>query len=145
LTVKQTRRDAILAAVSSALTAAATAGFPPSLWAQAEVMVDEFLTLSQRLTGASGLDRSMAQMLLGGFLASGNGPGLRALVHEPSGSLAPLADAIVAAWYSGVYDTGSGQAVADFTGALVWNALDFTKPFAVCGGDIGYWADPPQA
>jgi hypothetical protein len=55
-----------------------------------------------------------------------------------------LADAIVAAWYSGVYDTGHGQAVASFDQALLWNALSFTKPFAQCGGVTGYWADPPQ-
>ena len=55
----------------------------------------------------------------------------------------PVADAIVAAWYSGLYDTGWGQAVSDFNGALVWAAMTFTKPWANCGGATGYWADAP--
>jgi hypothetical protein len=33
--------------------------------------------------------------------------------------------------------------VATFTDALVWNALTFTKPWAECGGETGYWANPP--
>jgi hypothetical protein len=57
---------------------------------------------------------------------------------------AKLADAIVADWYSGLYYTGHGTAVSDFNGALVWNALSFTKPFGSYGGEIGYWADPPE-
>ena len=28
--------------------------------------------------------------------------------------------------------------------ALLWNALDFTKPPGSCGGETGYWADAPQ-
>ena len=34
--------------------------------------------------------------------------------------------------------------MSDFNGALVWNALAFTKPFGDCGGATGYWADPPE-
>jgi hypothetical protein len=41
--------------------------------------------------------------------------------------------------------SGTEQKVADFTGALVWQALTFTKPFGECGGETGYWADPPEA
>jgi Membrane bound FAD containing D-sorbitol dehydrogenase len=55
-----------------------------------------------------------------------------------------VADDIVAAWYSGTYDTPAGPAVAGFTDALLWNALDFTKPPGFCGGETGYWADPPS-
>jgi hypothetical protein len=36
------------------------------------------------------------------------------------------------------------QEVVDFTQALVWNALTFTKPWGECGGETGYWADPPE-
>ena len=28
---------------------------------------------------------------------------------------------------------------------IVWQALTFTKPFGECGGETGYWADPPEA
>ena len=141
---EMTRRDAILAAVAAAVAAAGAGGFPASVLAQAEVTVGQFLALSERLTGASGLDSGVAQTLLGGFVAAGNGPGLAGLVGGSGETQGPLGDAIVAAWYCGLYTSGDGQAVADFTGALVWNALSFSKPFAECGGETGYWADPPQ-
>ena len=144
MTARLTRRDAILAAVGAAVAATATAGFPVSLYAQAEITVDQFLTLSQKLTETTGLDKTVAEKLLGGFLATGHGPELQRLVGESFSSFTPLTDAIVAAWYSGVYETGKGQAVADFTGALVWDAMTFTKPFGECGGETGYWADPPE-
>ena len=108
-----TRRDAILAAVAAAIAA----GVPSAGRATGEVTVAEFLALSERLTGATGLDQGVAQTLLGGFLATGHGPGLGALAAgDAPRTPAPLADAIVAAWYSGLYDTGSGPAVADFDG-----------------------------
>jgi len=86
----------------------------------------------------------VARTLLGGFLATGHGSDLADLVRPGAVPASPLADAIVAAWYSGLYDTGHGLAVSDFNAALVWAALNFTKPFASCGGEIGYWADPPE-
>jgi hypothetical protein len=132
-----TRRDAILAAVGAAIAA----GVPAPLLAQ-ELTAEGFLALSERLTGASGLDPDVARTVLGGFLATGHGPGLAALADGTSDG--PLADAVVAAWYSGLYDTGHGPAVADFEGALLWSALNFTKPFGDCGGETGYWADPPE-
>ncbi len=55
-----------------------------------------------------------------------------------------LADEIVAAWYSGSYATSAGLAAFNLTDALVWDALDFTKPPGLCGGATGYWAAPPQ-
>jgi hypothetical protein len=140
-----TRRDAILAAVGAAIAAAGASGFPAAVLAQAEVTVDAFLKLSQRLTGTQGLDQAVAAKLLGGFLATGHGAELRTLAGQSFTSFTPLSDAIVAAWYSGVYDTGKGQAVADFTGALVWDAMTYSKPFGECGGETGYWADPPES
>lgn len=140
--MRLTRRDAILTSVAAAL---GPASFPSAVFAEADVSVDQFLLLSERLTGASGLDPSVAKTLLGGFLAAGHGSALAELVPPASAEAAsPLADAIVAAWYSGLYETGEGVAVSDFNGALVWTALTFTKPFGSCGGQIGYWADPPE-
>jgi hypothetical protein len=137
-----TRRD-LLAGVAAAIAVAGAAGFPRTLYADTAVSPEQFLALSQRLTGVSGLDAAVAKTLLGGFLATGNGAALAALVAaaRPEG---PLADAIVGAWYSGVYDSGGGrQTVATFTDALLWNALSFTKPPSQCGGETGYWARPP--
>ncbi|MFO1142471.1 MAG: sugar dehydrogenase complex small subunit [Amaricoccus sp.] len=139
-----TRRAAIVESVAAVIAAAGPAGFPSAVFAQAAVSVDQFLQLSERLTGSSGLDADTAKTLLGGFLATDHGSALAELVRPGSTGASPLADAIVAAWYSGVYETGRGTAVSDFNGALVWNALSFTKPFGSCGGEIGYWADPPE-
>ena len=47
--------------------------------------------------------------------------------------------------YSGSYDTSAGLASFGLTNALLWNALNFTKPPGVCGGQTGYWADAPHS
>jgi hypothetical protein len=140
--VPSTRRDLLLG-VAAAISAAGTSGFPRELYADTTVTVERFLALSQTLTSASGLDAGVAKTLLGGFLAAGNGPALAALIAGGDRA-GPLANAIVAAWYSGLYDSGTGkQAVAMFTDALLWNALAFTKPPGFCGGATGYWAQAP--
>jgi len=46
---------------------------------------------------------------------------------------------------SGSYDTSAGLASFGLTNALLWNALNFTKPPGVCGGQTGYWADAPHS
>lgn len=46
-------------------------------------------------------------------------------------------------WYTGIYDTADGQAVATFTNALTWRALTFAHPVSECGGATDYWAKPP--
>ena len=147
MTLPLSRRDLVLAGVGAAIAAAGAGGFPTALFAQASVSVEQFLALSEKLTETNALDVDIAKTLLGGFLATGNGTALAELVKEEADytSYTELANAIVAAWYSGVYDSGSGQAVAAFTDALVWNALTFSKPWAECGGETGYWSEPPQS
>lgn len=137
------RRGFLLSGVAAAIAAAGAGGFPPHIYAQGQVTVEQFLATSKKLTAVPELDPDMARTLLGGFLAAGHGEALAKLVGGED-EFGPLADAVVAAWYSGLYDTGKAQAVASFNGALVWDALTFTKPFANCGGDMGYWAEPPQ-
>ena len=66
-----TRRDAILNSLAAAIAAAGSAGFPASLFAQADITAEQFLQLSERLTGAGDLDQDVARTLLGGFLATG--------------------------------------------------------------------------
>ena len=136
------RRDLLLRSLAAAIAAAGAGGFPAALYAAAAVTLDQFLVLSKALTEAADLDPDMGNKLLGGFLATGHGDGLARLV---AGEAEPeLANAIVAAWYSGVYDSGQGPAVAGFDQALLWQAMSFTKPFADCGGETGYWSEPPQ-
>jgi Membrane bound FAD containing D-sorbitol dehydrogenase len=141
------RRDFLLASIAAAI-AAAGGGFPASLYAESAIGADQFLALSQNLTQASSLDPGIAKTLLGGFLATGNGAALAELVADPgsgTGKNALLTNAIVGAWYSGVYNTAAGPAVATFDQALLWNALTYTKPFGECGGDTGYWSAAPKA
>jgi hypothetical protein len=142
--MRVTRRDAILSALWATMASVGSFGFPDRVFAQADLTIQDFLQLSQRLTGADDLDQDVAKLLLSGFLATDHGPELRSLATDQQSARTPIGDAVVAAWYSGLYDTGHGTAVSDFNGALVWNALAFTKPFASCGGEIGYWADPPE-
>ena len=138
-----TRRSVV---IGGAAATALVAGLPLPVAAQETVTVDQFRALSARLTGAavSDLDASMAGKLLDAFLSMGRGPALELLAADRGLSTGPVADDIVAAWYSGTYKTPAGLAVAGFTDALLWNALDFTKPPGECGGETGYWADPPS-
>ena len=138
-----TRRDVLLAGFAAAIAAAGAGGFPAALFAAAPVTLDQFMALSAKLTEAGDLDPAIGEKYLGGFLASGQSEGLAKLVA--GGNVPELAAAIVAAWYSGVYDTGKGQAVAGFEQALLWRAMSFTKPFADCGGETGYWSKPPES
>lgn len=137
---KPSRRDVIWRAAAAAIAA----GLPVPL---AAFTADQFLALSKSLTGVSDLDPGIARTILGGFLATGHEAALNRLASGPAAGPADqaVASAIVAAWYSGLYETVQGQAVATFDQALLWNALSFTKPLGACGGEFGYWSDPPQA
>ena len=126
----------------------AASAFPFFAGANETITVDQFRALSatadrRRL---SDLDASTAGKLLDGLLSMERGPGLalprrRSTAEDrarsptrssPPGIRAPTRQP-------------AGLAVAGFTNALLWNALDFTKPSGFCGGVTGYWADPsPQ-
>ena len=135
------RREILLTGLAAAIAAASASGFPAALFAAAPVTLPQFMALSTRLTEAADLDTGIGEKFLGGFLASGQGAALAGLV---AGASEPeLESAIIAAWYSGVYDMGQGKAVAGFEQALLWKALTFTKPPTDCGGETGYWSQPP--
>lgn len=57
--------------------------------------------------------------------------------------LEPAAQAVVAAFYSGLVGEGSREQLVTYLMALVWGAAPFTKPPSLCGGVFGYWAEPP--
>jgi hypothetical protein len=139
------RRSLILGGASAATTVAV--GLPLSAGARETITVDQFRTLSARLTGASVTDlaETTAGKLLDGFISMGRGPDLALLAADPRVSPGTLADDIVAAWYSGNYDTSACLASFGLTNALLWNALNFTKPPGFCGGATGYWADAPHS
>ncbi len=137
------RRGLILGGISAATLALA---FPLSARTLEAITVEEFRALSARLIGAKlgDLNMSAAAKLLDGFISTGRGADLARLAADPWASAGPLADEIVAAWYSGSYDTHNGLASFGLTSALLWGALDFTKSPGLCGRATGYWAHAPQ-
>jgi hypothetical protein len=138
-----TRRNLILGSTSAATVAVA---LPPAAQPRETITLDEFRALSARLTGvdAARLDSTAATKMLEGFISLGRGPDLAALADEPNADKGPLANSIVAAWYSGRYPSRAGPGVIDLNQALLWTVLDFTNPPGVCGGETGYWAEPYQ-
>ncbi|NMA99597.1 MAG: hypothetical protein GX970_16085, partial [Phyllobacteriaceae bacterium] len=74
-------------------------------------------------------------------LAAKNSAGLAALINGSSD--AALEAEIIANWYTGLHDTADGEAIVTYEDALIWEALDYTKPMGWCGGETGYWADAP--
>jgi hypothetical protein len=139
------RRSLILGGASAATTVAVGIRLPAG--ALETITVDQFRALSATLTGASvtELDATTVGKLLDGFISMGRGPDLALLAADPGVSGGTLADDVVAAWYSGVYDTSAGLASFGLTNALLWNALNFSKPPGFCGGQTGYWADAPHS
>lgn len=137
------RRSLILGGASAATLAVAV---PLPGTAREPIGVEQFRALSARLTGASltDLDATIAGKVLDGFMSMGRGPGLADLAAGAALNTGALAEDVIAAWYSGRFDTSAGPAAFDLTYALLWDALDFTKPPGLCGGDPGYWADAPQ-
>jgi hypothetical protein len=137
------RRNLLLGGVS--LLAAGAV----STRAQAEtaVSLDQFLSISNRLLGIDDLDRNTAGKFLDGLLASGREVVLGRFVSgvdASSETARNLANDIVASWYSGIYETGHGPAVATYNDAMMWRALGFTKPLGNCGGPTGCWNNPPD-
>ena len=103
-----------------------------------------FIELSARLLqlDAGTLDETAAGDFLAGLLADGKDDALKALADgKPD---LPLEQQIIAGWYSGVQQTASGEELVTYTDALMWNAMDYTKPQGWCGGETGYWALPPD-
>ncbi|HSA66447.1 MAG TPA: sugar dehydrogenase complex small subunit, partial [Methyloceanibacter sp.] len=120
------RRGLILGSASAATLALA---FPRPACARGAITVEQFRALSARLT----------------VLSMGRGADIARLAAAPGASAGPLATEIVAAWYSGNYRTATGLTSIGLPNALLWDALDFTKPPGFCGGATGYWADAPRA
>ena len=79
--------------------------------------------------------------MLDAFIRIGKQDYLSAIVG--GADKADLANAVAAAWYTGVSPDPDDLAVLTYTDALMWDAMDYTKPMAICGGETGYWSEPP--
>ncbi|WP_051201575.1 sugar dehydrogenase complex small subunit [Paracoccus aminophilus] len=117
-------------------------GLPGEARAAQAADLDAFMALSKTLTESSALDGGMGNAVYEACLDAGMGETIGKLVTDPADKAsAKVANQIVAAWYSGM--TPDGKGVTDFTEALVWKALSFSKPWGMCGGAYGYWGDAP--
>ena len=133
-----TRRSILVG--GSALALASFAGWPREASA-ATIDTDAFLRLSEKLTGKPDLDTDYASAMLKAFKVIGKSRDIEALAEGTDNP--ELANDIVAAWYSGVSPDPDSDEVITYTDALMWEAMSFTKPMGYCGGETGYWAEPP--
>jgi hypothetical protein len=134
-------RRGLLSAVS-AMSVLSLSQWPERAFA-AELDVDAFFALSQELVGQSDLSKDLATKMLSAFSASDRADRVSALAAGESDD--ELANSIVASWYTGESPDPDDLEVLTYTDALIWQAMDYTKPMAYCGGAMGYWADPPVA
>lgn len=107
--------------------------------------LDLFIAISKKLMGQTSLDSGMGKNISEAFVAVGRSGDIAALFEDATSerNQTGIANAIVAAWYSGISPLPGAREVTGFNEALVWNALSYTKPWGSCGGETGYWADPP--
>lgn len=114
-----------------------------------------FAALSTTLTGYA-YDAALATRMLSALTAAVGADALAkvatlAAVTAPAQLQAELtvagvdraAATIVAALMAGVVETPKGAVVLAYNDALAWRAVPWTKPNAVCGGQVDYWAGAP--
>lgn len=103
--------------------------------------LDDFMALSKDKVGRGDLDKDIGKRMLDAFMRIGKQDDLSAM--SGGAGNADLANSVVAAWYTGVSPDPDDLAVLTYTDALMWDAMDYTKPMAICGGETGYWSKPP--
>lgn len=143
-------------AANAAAPAASGTPLAPAATAAGGISAASLLNTAEKLDAAALLDDALAATYLDALSALvGEAPlaRLAALVEAtpPTGldaairqqGLEPAAQAVVAAFYSGMVGTGARETLVTYLMALVWGATSFTKPPSLCGGVFGYWTDPP--
>jgi hypothetical protein len=133
-----TRRGLLSAA--SAIAVLSLTQMPGRAFA-ANLDLKAFLSLSQKLVGQDDLSEDIAAEMLKAFGSIGNEDDLAALADGTDDEA--LSNAILAAWYTGVSPDPDDLKDLTYTDALMWQAMDYTKPMGYCGGAMGYWAEPP--
>jgi hypothetical protein len=114
------------------------------------VTLDEFVALSERITGHRALDRTTAGAYLDALLRS---PADRVVLadlvsHARTGAVTTPAHAamearILESWYTGEHPVGGTAQVAAYAGALMWTVLGRPAPGS-CAGESGHWSRPPE-
>lgn len=107
--------------------------------------LQSFRALSARLTGFSeaGIDSELALEMMDGLRAAGLGDALESLLADGLPGNDELARQIAVAWYSGFHPDATGTSLRAYYDALVWRALDYTRPPGQCSAAPGDWSEPP--
>ncbi len=143
------RRDVL------ALAAGFAALFPAAAVSQGTLDAAGFMAASSLVTGvAEGQLTELRSALLAAFQAQG--PAIMQLAaiarQTPSADLAatlkgsalePVAKALAAAWYTGTAGAGPSAKLLSYDDALVWTVAGFASAPGNCGGEFGFWAEPP--
>lgn len=139
------RRDLLRSGTSAASILVLGVQFTAPADAAGSPTLDQFLDVSRKVTAQSSLDSDMGRSIFDAFVSAGQVENLATLIADPAPerSKSKIADAVVAAWYSGLSPLPDAREVTGFNEALVWNALSYTKPWGNCGGDTGYWSELP--
>ncbi|MBJ7579074.1 hypothetical protein JHC09_14415 [Devosia sp. MC532] len=118
--------------------------FSQAILAAEPITLDQFMTLSGKLLDRDGasLVGEYGQSYLDALVADGQDAALAQLISGTADKT--LENRIITGWYSGFHQTADGEAVVTYTDALMWEALDFTKPMGWCGGETGYWSQVPE-
>jgi hypothetical protein len=140
------RRDLLRSGTSAASILILGARSITPVFAAAPPSLEQFIAISRKLTGHQSLDSDMGKNILDAFVAAGQAGDIVTLFGDPAPEQSQLkiASAIVAAWYSGISPRPGASQVTGFNEALVWDALTYTKPWGSCGGETGYWGEPPS-
>jgi hypothetical protein len=110
--------------------------------ARAAEGVERFMQISRNLTGIADLDPSVGEKI---FELLGMAGRMEVLIgpsdedENAKRARKGLEVDVISAWYSGVVETDKGPKLAAYHDALMWEVLDFTKPFGDCSRDFGSW------
>lgn len=116
---------------------------PLSVWASSpDFDLNAFIALSEKQVKQTGLSDDLAAAMLKAYATLGKEHALAAMAAGKRN--AALGNSLVTAWYTGESPDPDDPQVLDYTDALIWQTMDYTKPMGYCGGAVGYWADPPE-
>lgn len=135
-----TRRTFLCSSSAASLLAL----FPLPVWAATSIFdVNSFMRLSEKQLGQTGLSKDMATTIMEVYIRLGKEDELVQLAAGDDNQY--LSDSLVATWYTGESPNPDDLVVVEYTDALIWQAMDYTKPMGYCGGTIGYWSEPSEA
>ncbi len=137
------RRRSLLARTAAA---ALLLCLPRLAQSQPSLSAEEFLNLSQKLTGKPDLDPDLAAAYLAAFEDLGEGPALAALATEVPGPAedGPCARSLVSAWFTDIVGGAEGRRLVTFEDALLWPAMRYIKTLTLCGPGFGAWSEVPE-